>query len=224
MIRALGPVALLVALAALLIFTNLDGRLLWDDEAETALLAQRVLRFGVPIAWDGRDLISQECSTDYDVNYLWRQTPWLPIYATALSFKVFGVETLWARLPFAVLGVLAVLSCYVLARALFVGRAPALLATALLALSVPFLLYVRQDSAGVATVLISVPSITVFDLQGKGGSVLAAASVKQFVATLVWYARQLDLYALPVVFLAVLAAGGLLVGGVRWVRSWPSPA
>ena len=81
MIRAHGPVTLLVALAALLIFTNLDGRLLWDDEAETALLAQRVLRFGVPIAWDGRDLISQECSTDYDVNYLWRQTPWLPIYA-----------------------------------------------------------------------------------------------------------------------------------------------
>jgi len=145
MIRAFGPIALLGAFSALLIFTNLDGRYLWDDEAETALLAQRVLRFGVPIAWDGRDLISQECSTDYDANYLWRQTPWLPIYATALSFKLFGVDTLWARLPFAVIGLFAVLSFYALARSVLVGREPALLSTTLFVLSVPFLLYVRQD-------------------------------------------------------------------------------
>src|SRR5437899_3514755 len=140
--RTSGLVAGLLILAAALILPNLEDHYLWDDEAETALLAKNILRFGVPVAWDGASFISQECSTDYDANYLWRQTPWLPIYATALSFKVFGVDTLWARLPFAVLGVLAVLPCYVLARVLFVRRAPAMLATPLLALSVPFLLYV----------------------------------------------------------------------------------
>ena len=75
-IWANSAVAGLLLLAALLIFPNLDDRRLWDDEAETALLARNTLRFGVPIAWDGVNLISQECGTDYDSNYLWRQTVW----------------------------------------------------------------------------------------------------------------------------------------------------
>ena len=50
-------VALGVVLGAVLIFAGLSQRYLWDDEAETALLAERVLRFGVPLAWDGASLI-----------------------------------------------------------------------------------------------------------------------------------------------------------------------
>src|SRR5206468_2843587 len=67
----------LLLLAALLIFPNLDDRYLGDDEAETALLARSVLRFGVPVAWDAASLISQECGGDHDANYIWRQTPHL---------------------------------------------------------------------------------------------------------------------------------------------------
>ena len=142
--RSAALPAVLLALASLLIFPSLDHRYLWDDEAETALLAKNVLRFGAPVAWDGRDLVSQECGADYDENYLWRQTPWLPIYATALSFKLFGPSTLAARLPFAVLGVLCVLSLYVVGASLFGERATAGLAAAILLLAVPFLLHVRQ--------------------------------------------------------------------------------
>ncbi len=144
MSRSHGVLVMVIAFGAVLIFANLGNRLLWEDEAETALLAKSILRVGVPIAWDGRDLISQECGTDYDANYLWRQTPWLPIYLTALSFKLFGVGTVSARLPAAVIGVLSVLSLYVLACSLFADRTLAVLATTLLVLSVPFLLHVRQ--------------------------------------------------------------------------------
>src|SRR5262245_54837485 len=91
--RLLGTLLLVIALGAGLIFANLDDRLLWDDEAETALLAQRVLSHGVPTAWDGRDLISQRCGTDYDGNYLWRESPWAQVYLTAGSFKLFGIGT-----------------------------------------------------------------------------------------------------------------------------------
>jgi 4-amino-4-deoxy-L-arabinose transferase-like glycosyltransferase len=136
--------ALGVVLGALIIFGGLDQRYLWDDEAETALLAQRVLQFGVPIAWDGASLISQECGQDYDANYVWRQTPWLPIYVTAASFKLLGPSTFAARLPFALLGLLAVPSMYLLGRRVFDDRTTAILAAASLLLSVPFLLHVRQ--------------------------------------------------------------------------------
>jgi hypothetical protein len=143
-IWASSAVAGLVLVAALLIFPGLGDRYLWDDEAETALLAQNVLRFGVPVAWDGATLISQECGADYDTNYLWRQTPWLPIYVTAGSFALFGAGTFTARLPFALLGLLAIPSMYLLARRLFADRSTALVAAGSLLLSVPFLLHVRQ--------------------------------------------------------------------------------
>jgi 4-amino-4-deoxy-L-arabinose transferase-like glycosyltransferase len=137
-------VALGVVLGAVLIFAGLSQRYLWDDEAETALLAERVLRFGVPLAWDGASLVSQECGQDFDQNYVWRQTPWLPIYVAAASFKLFGVSTFAARLPFALLGLLAVPSMYLLARRVFNDWTTALLAAASLLFSVPFLLHVRQ--------------------------------------------------------------------------------
>jgi Dolichyl-phosphate-mannose-protein mannosyltransferase len=134
----------LLLVGALLIFPSLDDRYLWDDEAETALLAKNVLRFGVPVAWDGFNLISQECGTDYDANYLWRHTPWLPIYLTAASFALFDVSTFSARLPFALLGLLSVPSLYLLAQRIFADRRVSLVAAASLLLSVPFLLYARQ--------------------------------------------------------------------------------
>ncbi|MGH7302732.1 MAG: ArnT family glycosyltransferase [Candidatus Rokuibacteriota bacterium] len=143
-IWANSAVAGLLLLAALLIFANLDDRRLWDDEAETALLAQNTLRFGVPVAWDGVSLISQECGADYDENYLWRQTPWLPIYLAAASFALLDVSTFTARLPFALLGLLAVPSMYLLARRASADRVTAVIGAGSLLLSVPFLLHARQ--------------------------------------------------------------------------------
>lgn len=136
------PVVLVVAAA--LIFANMGDRYLWDDEAETALLARNVLRFGVPMAWDGRDLISQECGSDYSDNYLWRQTPWLPVYVTAASFALLGEGTWTARLPFALVGLATVASLYLLAVRVFADRGLGYLAVVAMVLTVPFLLHVRQ--------------------------------------------------------------------------------
>src|SRR5215469_4160871 len=57
----IGIAGLYVALAALvffLAFCNLDSRLFWGDEAETALLARNVVKFGVPKVDDGVNHIS----------------------------------------------------------------------------------------------------------------------------------------------------------------------
>lgn len=185
--------ALVGVLAAVLCLAGLDGRYLWDDEAETALLAQRVLRFGVPIAWDGRDLVSQECSTDFDANYLWRQTPWAQFYVVALSFKLLGAETLAARLPFALLGVLTVVSLYALGVSLFGDRALALCASALLALSVPFLLQVRQARYYAVAALAAVWVLYFFFalLRDRRGAVLGLA----LAMTVLFHSNYLVLFA-----------------------------
>ena len=66
--------------------------------------------------------------TDYDSNYLWRQTPWLPVYVAAGSFALLDASTFSARLPFALLGLLAVPSMYLLARRVSGDRVVATLA------------------------------------------------------------------------------------------------
>ena len=93
-LTTLGALLGLLVLGALLICPNLGNRYLWEDEAETALLARNVLRFGQPVAFDGVHLISQECGVDSDARYVWRQTGWLPIYVTATSFAWLGESTL----------------------------------------------------------------------------------------------------------------------------------
>lgn len=135
--------AVLVA-GSFLILANLGNRYLWADEAETALLARNILHYGVPRAFDGKNLVSQELGRDYDANYLWRWTPWLPKYVAAASFLVLGESTASARLPFALIGILCIAALYLLALRLFEDPWTAALAMAFLAFSVPFLLYVRQ--------------------------------------------------------------------------------
>src|SRR5438093_883203 len=71
-------------------------------------------------------------------------TPWLDKYLAAGSFAVLGESTFAARFPFALLGLLCVISVYPLALALFRDRWIGVLAMAFLALSVPFILHVRQ--------------------------------------------------------------------------------
>src|SRR5215472_16946555 len=46
--------------AAVLLFWNLTDTYLWQDEANTAVLAVRLLRHGKPLAYDGRNLISDD--------------------------------------------------------------------------------------------------------------------------------------------------------------------
>jgi hypothetical protein len=142
--RVTVAAAAIMLVAAALIFVRLDQRLLWVDEAETALLGRSILAHGVPTAWDGTNLISQEVGREYGPDYVWRWTPWLAKYLVAGSFAVLGESTLTARLPFALLGLVAVLSMYPLAVLLFGDRWVGVLAMAFLALSVPFLLHVRQ--------------------------------------------------------------------------------
>ena len=47
------PLALVLALAALALFTNLVRDYLWSDQGDTAIVARSILVHGVPTAWDG---------------------------------------------------------------------------------------------------------------------------------------------------------------------------
>ncbi len=98
-VRTLIAYGVIISFAAFLLFHNLSDRLLWDDEAETALLAENINKFGVPKSTDGKNsivLFGYESNED-DV---WIWSPWLDEYITAASFSLFGKSTFSARFPF----------------------------------------------------------------------------------------------------------------------------
>lgn len=131
-------------LASVLCLANLGNHYLWDDEAQTALIAKTVLTHGVPLGFDGKNHFSQEMMSEYGPNYVWRWHTWLPFYILAGFFRWLGESTFVARLPFALAGIATVSATYFLARELWQNNRAATCAAIVLALNVPFLLLVRQ--------------------------------------------------------------------------------
>lgn len=142
--RFISPIIIVLALAAFLLLYGLDNRPFWQDEAETASLAKNVLTYGVPRAYDGVNIISQERGSEFGPDFLWRWSPWLQIYVAAAGFRLGGLTTFAGRLPFALAGLACIFLVYQVVRRNFGDRAWALCAATLLTCSVPFLLYARQ--------------------------------------------------------------------------------
>jgi len=154
---------LLLALGAILFLGNLGNMYLWQDEAETALLSQRLGEYGLPLAFDGRNLIRQAPQDiQYTSDYVWVYHPWLPFYFTSISFMLLGTTTFAARLPFALAGLLTVLLTHSSLRRHFVDRRIAQLGALLLLLCVPFILHSRQCKYFSLAALFTVASIDAY--------------------------------------------------------------
>lgn len=133
---------LLVA-AALLLLPNLESSgLLWQDEAETAVLAKNTLAFGYPKAFDGINRVNPMLPTGPGDS--WTYHPWLQFYVTAAAFGLWGATTASARLPFALLGTVCLVATYRVALQTFRHQGIARLAGITALLSVPLLLHFRQ--------------------------------------------------------------------------------
>jgi Dolichyl-phosphate-mannose-protein mannosyltransferase len=145
--RVIGIVCLYLILATaglFLAFCNLDGRLFWSDEAETAVLARNILKFGVPKVDDGVNHISLHGDRFDARDGVWTWSPWLPEYVTAAGFAVFG-QTTWAgRAPFAFIGWLTVAALGAATWKLYRSHRITIAAMLLLGTSEVFLLHIRQ--------------------------------------------------------------------------------
>jgi hypothetical protein len=137
----------LLVVGSLLLFARLDDRVLWQDEAETALLARSIAEHGIPWAQDGDLLVSSDPVAHREFNapdYAWRWTPWLQFYLASGSFAVLGESAFSARLPFALLGLGCIVLVFRLGAMLTRNSLGGVAAALLLLTSVEFLLYSRQ--------------------------------------------------------------------------------
>jgi len=140
-------IALLIALSAFLLFWRLDSVPLWRDETTTAnwgrLMAESDV--WVPRVYDGDQLIVQ-APDGHDVNshLLPAMQSWLQFYVAGAGFKVFGVTTWAARLPFALIGAATLFVLYRLGVALFGDGLQSLMLPYLGLFSIHFLAAARQ--------------------------------------------------------------------------------
>ena len=128
----------------ILLFWNLGGPTLWQDEAQSALISRTVLQTGLPRGTDGLNFFSQEQGAEYANGYLWRWHTWLPFYMVAGAFQTFGESAWSARLPGAVLGWLTILLVYRVAWEMWRDRRTALAAAGILSIHVGMILLSRQ--------------------------------------------------------------------------------
>lgn len=135
---------LLIVFFAVAIFYRLDRFSLWQDEAETALLAKSVLVKGYPNALVDGKWITQFHGLESTSSHLWFFTPWLPFYLCALSFKIFGTTDWAARFPFALSGLLCAILLWRLVFSWTQNRQTALLTLFFYVTNVSVLLYTRQ--------------------------------------------------------------------------------
>ena len=105
---------ILGGVAALLMLWGLSDKYLWQDEAQTAVLAQRMMRFGRPLAYDGVNLITidqfvmedtatigertgdPKAAVDYYIrrgdlkpDTTWRWQPWGQFLVAGISLETF---------------------------------------------------------------------------------------------------------------------------------------
>lgn len=173
---------LLVLGAGLLLF-RLGRPALWQDEAETALRAASIQQAGLPrMTLEGVVVTAQPSLVQYEGNAggIWIWNTWLPVYATALSFMIFGQTPFAARLPFALT---ALLSLWLFLRLFQDEDGPPWAAESglvLLVLSPAFLLFARQSRYYALTALGTVLTLLAWRriLSGaKGGGVLLVLSL-----------------------------------------------
>jgi len=134
----------IIFIAAILIFSNLGDRLLWQDEAETALLARSISIHHIPVAWDGKNIDTGQSGTEFDNNFVWHWSAWGSIYLAYLGSRIFGETPLGFRIHSAVFGLLTIIAAYFASKRWTGNRRVALFSTFLLLLCIPFLLYSRQ--------------------------------------------------------------------------------
>ena len=127
-----------------MLFTRLGDTLMWQDEAQTALVAQTIPAHGIPLGFDGKNYFTQTGGRDMGAGLVWKYHPWLPFYLCAVSLACFGKSTLAARLPFAFLGLATILLLYGFALRLYQRRVIGWIAAGLLTFSIPFILLARQ--------------------------------------------------------------------------------
>ncbi len=144
--KSLNPrrvVAYLTVLAGLLAFWGLGNHDFWDDEALTAVYGRNLMNTGTLIGWDGQNLMGYGMRALLNEDMISTYAPPLQYLVSGLSLKIFGDTAAGGRSLFVLVGLFSIPLVAAWYKHEFDSDDFWIVAL-ILALSVPYLLYLRQ--------------------------------------------------------------------------------
>jgi len=194
--RGAGPVLAVLAVAAVLVLLGLGNNAFWDDEANTALFARNLLRFGQLNAWDGTNLIGFRLGAELDEHLVNVYMPPLQYYVAAGGLKLFGATTVGGRLPFVLLGLCSIAVLVLVTRWFFRGRVAHWLPAALVALNPAYLMFMRQCRYYAIVSLLTLVVLACWSHpKGTRRGLLVASAVGGLAALLLMFTNYLNAVA-----------------------------
>ena len=136
-------VAYLTVLAGLLAFWGLGNHVFWDDEALTAVYGRNLMNTGTLIGWDGQNLMAYGMRALLNEEMISTYAPPLQYLVSGLSLKIFGANAAGGRFLFVLVGLFSIPLVAAWYKHEFDSDDFWIVAL-ILALSVPYLLYIRQ--------------------------------------------------------------------------------
>jgi hypothetical protein len=235
---AILPLIIFICSAFVLAW-NIDAKYLWQDEAATAILGERLLSFGSPLGYDGKNLITNDffraedeaqlqlCTDDpssavkffvrrhdFKKDTTWTAHPWGQFLAAGISLSLLGHTTLAARLPFALAGAMVVTLLFVMVRRHFSSALSAYIAAALLIGNTFWFLHMRQCRYYALSALLLLLTLECYLRWQEGKRWAAAAFIS---AAWIWFHQ--DFGSLwPV--LAILALDSLVIAMKTHKKLW----
>ena len=104
------PISILIISLAYL--WNIGTPVMWGDEADNAIFARNVIKTGVPVGFDGRNLAVFGNCASVSTSLLSKKLPWAQSYIGSISIMLFGETTIGARLLFVLIGMCAFFPLY----------------------------------------------------------------------------------------------------------------
>ena len=137
---------LLLIIGMLLLSADLGDVYLWQDEAETAVIARHWLAYGLPLSSNGVTWVQQQAQPfiEFTQDYVWIYHPWLQFALTAAAFATLGFSTVAARVPFVLAGLISLCFFYRFLLRWLKEERVAQVGAVLLLFCIPFLLLMRQ--------------------------------------------------------------------------------
>lgn len=143
---------LIITMMSILVFANIGNRYMFIDEAIEAMLGKNILDFGIPKAWDGKNLIMAEVNgNEFNEELIYVRKNWFSNYIAAfgqllsrfLELSKDESVTLM-RSFFALMGVISAIALYYLVKEMTDRERIPNITLAFYAFSVNLLLYIRS--------------------------------------------------------------------------------